>query len=267
MKIPIFLLAILASAALAPARAQPSPLPNAHSHNDYEHARPLLDALDQGFCSIEADVYLVDGQLLVAHDLPKVRPERTLQALYLDPLLARVKTHGGRVHPGGPPITLLIDFKSEADATYARLKDILAPYRSMLTTFRDDQTQTRAVTVIISGNRPGKTLAADPERLAALDGRLPDLGSNPSPHLVPLISDNWRSHFAWNGEGPFPADEKSKLHALVQKAHQQGRKVRFWSAADRPELWKAHADAGVDLINTDHLAELAAYLRGKPATP
>src|SRR5215475_1398103 len=67
------------------------PLRHAHAHNDYEHKRPLLDALDHGFCSIEADIYLVDGQLLVAHDRRDVRPERTLQALYLDPLRERVK--------------------------------------------------------------------------------------------------------------------------------------------------------------------------------
>ena len=26
-----------------------TPLPQAHAHNDYEHERPLLDALEQGF--------------------------------------------------------------------------------------------------------------------------------------------------------------------------------------------------------------------------
>lgn len=43
------------------------PLVHAHAHDDYEHKRPLFDALDRGFCSVEADVHLVDGQLLVAH--------------------------------------------------------------------------------------------------------------------------------------------------------------------------------------------------------
>ncbi len=271
MKIPILtsiaiLLPLLAAAALAATPAGLTPLLSAHSHNDYEHTRPLLDALDQGFCSVEADIYLVDGQLLVAHDRPKVRPERTLQALYLDPLMARVKAHGGRVYPGGPPVTLLIDFKGDAEATYARLKQVLTPYRSMLTVFSNDRTQTNAVTVILSGDRPWKTLAAEPERLAALDGRLPDLDTSPDPRLVPLVSDNWRSHFRWNGEGTFPADEKSKLDALVLRAHQQGRRIRFWGAADRPEIWRAHADAGVDFINTDHLAELAAHLRAQPAS-
>ena len=36
---------IIALFAIVPAFAQ-TPLPNAHAHNDYEHTRPLLDALD-----------------------------------------------------------------------------------------------------------------------------------------------------------------------------------------------------------------------------
>ena len=43
------------------------PLERAHAHNDYEHERPLLDALDHGFCSVEADIVLSEGELLVAH--------------------------------------------------------------------------------------------------------------------------------------------------------------------------------------------------------
>src|SRR5438128_5434685 len=92
--------------------AQPTPLIHAHAHNDYEHPRPLLDALDCGFCSIEADVHLIDGQLVVAHDADKAVPSRTLERLYLKPLRDRLCHHGGRVYPGGPTVTLLIDIKS-----------------------------------------------------------------------------------------------------------------------------------------------------------
>ena len=55
-----------------------TPLLRTHAHNDYEHTRPLLDALEQRFCSVEADVWLVEGQLLVAHELKAVQKERTL---------------------------------------------------------------------------------------------------------------------------------------------------------------------------------------------
>ena len=46
-----------------------------------------------------------------------VKPERTLEALYLDPLRERVRANGGRVFRGGPTITLLVDIKSEAKTT------------------------------------------------------------------------------------------------------------------------------------------------------
>src|SRR5689334_16577983 len=72
----------------------PGPLVRAHAHNDYEHKRPLFDALEQGFCSVEADVYLIEGRLLVAHNPLDLKPERSLQALYLEPLKRRVAENG-----------------------------------------------------------------------------------------------------------------------------------------------------------------------------
>src|SRR4051812_48114397 len=73
------------------------PLIHAHAHNDYEHPRPLLDALDCGFCSVEADVFLVGDKLFVGHSWYELRPERTLVSLYLDPLKKRIAENGGRV--------------------------------------------------------------------------------------------------------------------------------------------------------------------------
>jgi hypothetical protein len=78
---------------------------------------PLLDALEQGFCSVEADIYLVNGALLVAHDRDKVKPDRTLLSLYLDPLRKRVRENGGKVYRNGRSSFLLIDVKSDAEAT------------------------------------------------------------------------------------------------------------------------------------------------------
>jgi hypothetical protein len=113
-------------------------LTRAHAHNDYEHQRPLFDALDHGFASVEADVWLVDGRLLVAHDREAVRADRTLETLYLDPLQARVRQYGGRVYPNGPEFLLWIDIKSEAETTYAALQSALASYGEMLTVFHQN---------------------------------------------------------------------------------------------------------------------------------
>jgi hypothetical protein len=238
----------------------PKPLRHAHAHNDYEHKRPLFDALEHGFCSVEADIWLVDGKLLVAHDRTQVKPERTLQALYLDPLRERSQRNGGRVYPNGPEVTLLVDVKSDAAKTYGALREVLKDYADVLTVFRPGGTATNAVAVIISGNRERTLMAGETVRYAALDGRLEDLDSNASSHFIPWISESWTSIFKWRGVGPMPDDEKQKLQQTVKQAHGQGRKVRFWATPDRPEVWKELMDAGVDLLNADDLAGLQTFL-------
>lgn len=254
-------LMILPLAAAPASAAEPQPLAKAHSHNDYEHQRPLLDALEQGFCSVEADIHLVDGQLLVGHDPEDVDAERTLEALYLRPLAERVRRNDGRVYRGGPPFSLLIDLKTEGEPTYATLHQTLAKYADMLTTVRGGKLEPGAVTVVISGNRPLAAVAADDPRYCGVDGRLSDLSALPALELMPWISDNYSQHFTWTGEGPQPEQEQAKLREIVRKAHDSGRKLRLWATPDTPALWHAMAAADVDLINTDNLEGLAKFLR------
>lgn len=263
--------AALARAGEVPAPRPVTPLLRAHAHNDYEHPRPLRDALEHGFCSVEADIHLVDGELLVAHNRAQVRPGRTLEALYLEPLRERAAAHGGRVYPGGPTFWLLVDFKSEGPATWRVLRAVLERHRPWLTEFGPDSARTNAVTVVLSGNVPRDLLAAEPRRLAAVDGRLEDLDTRPSPGLVPWVSERWGRVFTWRGAGPMPEAERAKLRDWVARAHAQGRRVRFWGAPDFEPAWRAQLDAGVNLINTDRLAALADFLRlaetPAPATP
>jgi hypothetical protein len=240
-------------------RAQ-TPLPNAHAHNDYLHARPLLDALDHGFGSVEADIHLVGGRLLVAHDPEQTQPDKTLEALYLDPLKARAEKNKGKVHPDGGEFFLLIDIKTAAEPTYSVLKETLKRYESILTEFGPGKAQPRAVTVIISGNRPIGTMSNETVRLAGVDGRLPDLEANASPTLFPWISDNWVKNFQWRGEGPLSAENKEKLAALVRQSHKQGHKLRLWGTPDTAAAWRELQSAGVDFINTDDLDGLQKFL-------
>jgi len=244
--------------------SDPVPLPRAHAHNDYAHARPLLDALDCGFCSVEADVFLVDGDLLVAHDQRHLQPERTLTGLYLDPLRRRIQANGGRVYRDGPAFLLFVDLKSEGESTYAALHRQLSPYADILTRYSNGETHAGPVTIIVSGNCPRATLAAQSLRLAACDGRRVDFDSDVSKTLVPVISERWGGLFAWRGSGPVPEKDANKLKELVGKAHARGRLVRFWGAPDNPEAWKVLCEAGVDLINTDKLTGLRDFLRATP---
>jgi hypothetical protein len=241
--------------------AAQQPLLRAHAHNDYDHGRPLLDALDNGFCSVEADVFLADGQLLVGHSRFGLRKSRTLEALYFKPLAERVRANGGSVYEASAPFHLMIDFKTDGAATYAALKPLLERYRFMLTEFTGASTRPGAVTVVISGDRPQQVMEKETERLAGYDGRLSDLDHPVNRHVMPWISDNWQSHFTWRGKGELPAEERMKLNALVRRAHANGQKIRFWAAPDHSVAWKIFHDVGIDLINTDRPVSLASFLR------
>ena len=54
--------------------------------------------------------------------------------------------------------------------------------------------------------------------------------------------------------------DKLKLKDIVAQAHQQGRRVRFWGAPDRPVFWSEMLANGVDLINTDDLDGARKFL-------
>lgn len=264
MKFPFHFLGVtllvIAAATNCGAADDTVPLPSAHAHNDYHHPRPLLDALDHGFSSVEADVYLVDGQLLIGHDRVELRPERTLTSLYLEPLRQLVRQNGGSVYGGAREFTLLVDIKSEAESTYRALRTVLAEYADILTSTDNDGPKPGAVTVVISGNRAWDLIAADNPRFCGIDGRLSDLDSEAPVHMLPLLSDNWSKHFSWQGAGPMPDAENERLARLVAQAHAKGRRIRFWATPEEPALWLALEQAGVDLIGTDQLAALQSHL-------
>lgn len=272
----ITVLGLLVASISAASSDQPeavTPLAQAHAHNDYENDRPLLDALDHGFASVEADVWLMGDELFVAHDRGQVAPGGTLETLYLKPLAERVRANGGSVHAGWQnTFHLLIDVKSDARPTYRAIHRTLRSYRQMLTRFLPDGVRRGAVTVTISGNRDLTSMADQQTRYAAYDGRLDDLGSGLPASLVPLVSDSWTRTFTWRGEGEMPQSERRKLRDIVARAHGSGQRVRFWGTSELPASARANIReeglaAGVDYLETDGLTELRRDLLAADKTP
>ncbi|MFF0056610.1 phosphatidylinositol-specific phospholipase C/glycerophosphodiester phosphodiesterase family protein [Streptomyces microflavus] len=252
----------------------PRPLRHAHAHNDYLHPRPLYDALAHGFTSVEADIFLVDGELLVAHDPAGLDPRRTLAALYLNPLRALVRAGRGGVHPHHrAPLQLLIDIKADGVAAYRELDRQLARHRSLFTRYHHGRVRPGAVTAVISGDRAARVpMEAQRTRLAFYDGRLDDLGTASPASFTPLISANWTQTFGWLGAGPFPRAERDRLRTLIIAAHREGRRIRFWATPDLPgpereAVWSELLAAGVDHLNTDDLAGLERFLRARAGAP
>lgn len=242
-----------------------APLTRAHSHNDYERPRPLLDALDHGFCSVEADIHLVDGALLVAHDRKGVRPDRSLDALYLRPLFERWRRFGS-IHSDPAPFRLLIDIKSDAERVLPALEAALARVAPMCRRHRSGGVAPGSVQVVLSGDRPIETVRRRRDRLYALDGRPENLGKGEPVDLFPLVSLSWFGALRWTGNGPMAPSDRRFLADLVARCHDEGRELRFWAAPDIPSGWAVQQAAGVDVINTDHLAALADWMRRTPGT-
>ncbi|MEH6377740.1 phosphatidylinositol-specific phospholipase C/glycerophosphodiester phosphodiesterase family protein [Streptomyces sp. KLMMK] len=269
---PVFATPVVAAPAAAGREASGAPgrppLRRAHAHNDYEHTHPLIDALSHGFAGVEADIWLVGGRLLVAHDASGLDPARTLEALYLDPLERRVRAGHGRVYQGYDlSLRLLVDIKTDGAATYRELSRRLRRYGTLFTSCADGRIRRGAVTAVVSGDRGARgPMAEERLRHAFYDGRLADLGGGSPASFIPLVSDNWSAGFGWQGVGPMPAAERARLRQIVSAAHAEGRRVRFWATPDRPgpareAVWRELLSAGVDVLNTDDLAGLEAFLR------
>src|SRR5260221_81739 len=101
----------------------------------------------------------------------------------------------------------------------------------------------------LSPAQPPKDYENKRPPLAALHFRPADLDGDTPAHLIPWVSESWKSQFKWDGTGAMPDDERKKLREFVAKAHKQGRKVRFWATPEKPAVWKELLAADVDFLN------------------
>lgn len=244
-----------------PCRAQNAPLQNGFAHNDYWHKRPLLDALDNGYTHIEADIFYINGEMVVAHFFPFFQGKRTLENLYLRPLADRIKKQGNIFDSYDTPITLMIDIKTGAEDTYQALKPLLKKYSSILSSYENGKLHQRQVTIVLSGNKPYNLIKREKQRLAFIDEDLRDVGKDKcDANVYQMASCKYSSLIDWDGDGIMPDKQRKLLCSYVSKAHSMGKKVRLWASPEKESVWKQLLNCGVDLINTDELATLRKFL-------
>lgn len=222
-----------------------SPLMKAHAHNDYEHERPFFEAFQLGFGSIEADVYAVNGQLLVGHERNQLSLNRNLKDLYIDPIIRVLKANKeGNFHQ------LLIDSKTSADSTLPLIIAALKPHAEII--------QQKGFRIVISGNRPKPSQYIESPAWITFDGRSDERFPT---NKVVLESESMLKFGFWAGQGPIPTSLKEKLKNYVELVHANGRKVRLWATPDSLLGYQALLAIGVDYIGTDKLSLLADYLK------
>jgi glycerophosphoryl diester phosphodiesterase len=237
-------------------------LPQGHSHNDYRRARPLYMALDHGFMSVEVDVHLRRGRLLVGHDGFFLRKRRTLERIYLAPLYALA----GRdaflsVHAGGPPgFVLYIDVKRGCPALPDTLIAQLQRYQDMLTVWDQGVRRQGAVNVIVRPCDREQEWLSRERRWFQFEGRHHHLGGPYDAEVVPRVGMPLRRITKWRGRGPMPPEDLAQLRALVAQAQAEGRQLRSWAATNRPAVWRRLLDEGVEVINVDRIRRFARFM-------
>lgn len=232
---------------------------NAHSHNDYYRPHPFYIAHANRFASIEVDVFLRNGELYVAHAADEIDSTKTLENLYIRPLMHYIDNNG-KVYEDGSTLQLLIDLKTEGEPTLRVLEEKLRPYRQ----YFDLHQNPHAVRMVISGNMPL------PERFEAFDsmfffdGRQGVTYNASQRKRVALISAPFSKFSTWNGLGRIPEPEYVQIKAFIDSVHAAGKKLRFWGNPDTKTCWQAFIKLGVDYINTDNPNELAGFLDTYP---
>jgi hypothetical protein len=236
----------------------------AHSHNDYEQPRPLLQALEAGFLSVEADVWHRGGEVVVSHmsffDLGR------LEDLYLRPLQERVDRFGS-VHGDGRPFLLWLDMKERSRELTDALHALLSRY-TMLTAFDDDEVHQGPVTVILTGDAAAKRRYTDEHavRYACRDSNLLREEDPPADRRWNWYALRWSSVFGSSDEPSGDLESaRERLLSAVKRAHALGRKVRVFGNPERSDVWELAIAAGVDLVSTDHIEDLADYLMARGA--
>nr|WP_294950047.1 alkaline phosphatase [uncultured Mucilaginibacter sp.] len=235
------------------AQIKPYTVANAHSHNDYKNSIPFYRAYEKGFGSIEADVYAVNGRLMVAHDKKEITESRSLQKLYLAPLAEKLKIAPNR------KLRLLIEIKQDYKAVLPLVIEELKPFAQYISSSGHPGN----LSIVMTGAVPPATEMPNyPDWLTFdvdhLNGFTPQQWQK-----IGLVSFPLGRYVRWNGKGVLNNKEKAKITAVVDSVHQSGKMIRFWESPDTKSSWLALMRLGVDVIGTDAIEQLGDFLNKK----
>ena len=189
------------------------PIP-CHSHNDYWRRVPLFSAIEVGCIGVEADIWLFDNELYVGHSVASLTRNRTLDSLYINPLLGILSkqnpkstiTPDNTSQPHGvfdtdpeQSLILLIDFKTPGSALWPHVQSALQPLREKGYMTRSNGTQLirGPITVVGTGNTPFDLVSSEETNPhhdvffdAPLDGMYESTNSGDSPTMVGINANS-----------------------------------------------------------------------------
>jgi alkaline phosphatase len=221
--------------------------PMSHSHNDYLQSVPFWNAFGAGCNSVEADVFLKDEQLFVAHTKSEINT-KTLRKTYLEPINELIINDELK----GRELQLLIDIKTEANSTLNKIISEINDFPSL-------KNQDSPLKIIISGNRP-KDFNGYPSFIL-FDYQETGEFEKIKFEKVGMVSYSFQRFSKWNGKGRLIHSDEAKLKEVIDKVHKSGKKIRFWASPDNPTAWFTLSEMGVDFINTDKPFDCTNYIK------
>jgi alkaline phosphatase len=226
---------------------------NIFSHNDYVQPNPFHRAYGHGAGYIEADIFLQENDLLVAHASEEIKKENTLDKLYLAPLQEKIIQNKGSVYSDKKKtLMLMIDLKTEGVPTVSVLIEKLKNYPELLSC--------KTLNITLSGNMPDTALWKNYPDFIYFDGRPGIAYTKDQLNRIVMISTSFRSYSKWEGSSKLPKEDEDKLKALIEDAHAKGKKMRFWASPDFEDAWKVFTDMKMDMLVTDNVPLLSAFI-------
>ena len=255
-----------------------------HSHNDYWRDVPFWSAISVGAASVEADVWLFNDTLYVGHEQAALTPARTLDSLYIQPILdvlKRTNPDSAFVEQGATPngvfdtssgqtLALFIDLKTPGDETWPSVVAALQPLRDAgyLTTFNGTGVTSGAVTVIGTGNTPQSNFTTDEPRDYFFDANLAllnDSQSNITAAISPVASTQFSRYVGEINGTTFNDTQLAIVREQIGLATEKGILARYWDTpawpiSTRNAVWRTLIDEGVGLLNADDLDAAAGFV-------
>lgn len=214
-----------------------------HSHNDYLQAFPLKTALEYKANSIEVDVAWFGGEVKVSHFNFALKNKPDLETMYLKKMIEQ-KDELASVH------FLMIDIKSGGEEILLKLNLLIGQYHEIFAS--RNEIDVSKIKVIISGAVNRKKITENNSlNFLFADGNPKDLDNNINSNLMPLVSANYTSL------------TKVERLLLIEKAHKQGKKVRFWNTKDTFKSWKKLLELKVDFIGVDNLKKYYRFVSNR----
>ena len=181
---------------------------------------PFINAYNEHFGSIEADIFLIKGKILVGHNIQELSNDRSIENLYLTPL-ASLK-HKNR------SLQILIDIKSDAISTLDSLISVLKKYPTLI--------NNPSIRFVISGNRPAENLYKNYPSFIMFDGRIGKEYAAEELNKIALLSEDFGKFTMWKKTWPIINEDREKIVAAIFK-HYETRGFKLSTEEERIQLY------------------------------